>query len=492
MADLPPTLPPESDPEPVVERVEAPRSGRPVAAMAVLLVVVLAVTGLMGVGIVVFAGPGPSAAPSAGPPSARPPVTAAPASAAPVPPGAGLLAVIDGRGALTTVDGAGGAVVTYGLPGTAYTFPAWSPDGSHIAVVGQDPDGIEVDVFAVATTPGSSPAAPVAIYRSVKEPPFYVYWTPDGSHVGFLTQEASDIALRVAPADGGDTAALVRQAAPLYWDWADAAGAGLLVHGGDGPDGFLGELRPDGSAAPGAATAGPSDVLGSFRTPAASRDGRYRGYATSAHGGAAVVVETRDGSSRHDVPVFGPAALDFDPTGTTLGFIAQAASAPPPPDLPVGPLRAMDAASGSVRTLLDGSVIAFFWSPDGATVAALRVDPGDANGTAHAGTATTVAARFDARTAATPPGFGLHLFFIDAATGSVRSQRMVRISTTFVDQLLPYFDQYALSHRLWSADSSAVALPIVDPDAVDQVVVIHAAATDDQLVANGVAGFWRP
>ena len=48
--------------------------------------------------------------------------------------------------------------------------------------------------------------------------------------------------------------------------------------------------------------------------------------------------------------------------------------------LPVGPLRLMDATSGDVRTLLDGRVIAFFWAPDGKTVAALSApEPGDDN-----------------------------------------------------------------------------------------------------------------
>ena len=89
-------------------------------------------------------------------------------------------------------------------------------------------------------------------------------------------------------------------------------------------------------------------------------------------------------------------------------------------------------------------------------------------------------------------GIGLHLAFVDVATAAVRSQRDVRVSVTFVNQILPYFDQYALSHRFWSADSASLALPLVTADGTDQLAVIPASGTDPHPIPGRTIGFWSP
>ena len=66
------------------------------------------------------------------------------------------------------------------------------------------------------------------------------------------------------------------------------------------------------------------------------------------------------------------------------------------------------------------------------------------------------------------------------------------VSDTFVQQVIPFFDQYALSHRFWSADGASVAIPIVADDGTDQVEVVHADGSDAHVVAPGVVGFWGP
>src|SRR4029077_19191691 len=93
------------------------------------------------------------------------------------------------------------------------------------------------------------PTTPAAVYDSPDQPPFYLYWAPDGTRVSFLTTEpAGGIALRVAPADASATAAVVRQGALLYWAW-NAAGGRLVPRGGAAADAFIGEVGIDGVAA---------------------------------------------------------------------------------------------------------------------------------------------------------------------------------------------------------------------------------------------------
>ena len=61
----------------------------------------------------------------------------------------------------------------------------------------------------------------------------------------------------------------------------------------------------------------------------------------------------------------------------------------------------------------------------------------------------------------------------------------------FVDQLLPYFDQYALSHALWAPDSSSILLPTVDATGLPKVALIPRDGSRP-VELDGVIGFWSP
>jgi hypothetical protein len=92
----------------------------------------------------------------------------------------------------------------------------------------------------------------------------------------------------------------------------------------------------------------------------------------------------------------------------------------------------------------------------------------------------------------TAAGIGIHLAFVDVATATVGAQRDVRVSDTFVNQILPFFDQYALSHRFWSPDSASLALPLVAAGGGDQLVVIPADGSEPHPIPDRVIGFWSP
>lgn len=411
------------------------------------------------------------------------PVVPPPVSVIAASPNTSRLAIVDSSGRLMTSDASGGSVVPYGAAGIAFTFPAWSPDGSRLAVIGQGVEGSGVYVFTVRDA-GAAGIDPAIVYRSTDRPPFYLYWAPDSRRVTFLTTEPDGIALRLAPADGSAPSAVIRTGAPMYWAWVDRDR--LLIHsGGAGPDGFLGELGVDGiSVEP--------DVIvpGGFRAPAVTSDGRSRAFVTPGDGTPAqVVVEARDRSNPHALDVFGAAALDFGPGTDEVAFVAPAVAGRDTA-VPIGPLRLMKAGTGEVRTLLAGAVVAFFWAPDGRTIAALEI-PGTGDGQV----ASTVDARLAASAGASPtphPGVALRLLFVGVDSGSIRSQRAVRVSATFVEQVIPFFDQYALSHRVWSADGTAVVLPVVADDGSDRLETVPADGSEARPVGDGVIGFWSP
>ena len=407
------------------------------------------------------------------------------------------IAVVDANGALSVVDADGRNAISYDGGGVvSLRFPAWSPDRTQIAAIRQDPRGGAIDVYGVRSTSGQESSPPAVVYQSADRPPFYFYWSPDSANVSFLTTEPAGIALRVGPRDASSEARVLREGAPFYWDWVDPGG--VLAHvGGSGQDGFLGELRLDGgtSAVPGLGAAG------AFRAPTASHDGLFRAYVIrGSTTPGTLVVEGRDGSTRKEIPVFGAAAVSFDPAGRSIAFVAPDNLVSQPPDLPFGPLRVVDEGSDEVRTLIGDSVIAFFWAPDGRTIAALRLDSsgGDTVGmvpSRGAGGPVVAAAQQRPKSDGPVPqaeGVSVVLTFIDVASGSTRGERSVRLSTLFVSQLLPYFDQYALSHRFWAADSSLLALPLVGDDGVTRVVAIPPDGSASHPIAAAEVGFWSP
>ena len=68
----------------------------------------------------------------------------------------------------------------------------------------------------------------------------------------------------------------------------------------------------------------------------------------------------------------------------------------------------------------------------------------------------------------------------------------VQVGDLFAAQVLPYFDQYALSHRFWSPDSRSIALPLADADGTVGIVSIPADGRATTRVADGVAASWSP
>jgi TolB protein len=158
--------------------------------------------------------------------------------------------------------------------------------------------------------------------------------------------------------------------------------------------------------------------------------------------------------------------------------------------------------------------VSFWWSPDGKTIAALRVQP-VADGVTGSGAGASAAASAEATASpassvaagpsvaaslapngsagpsASQPPSEVRLLFLDVASGRIQSQAIVEPGQLFIDQFLTYFDQYALSHQLWAPDSSALLLPVTEPDGTTHVSVISRNG-DPPLSLNGAIAFWSP
>ena len=92
----------------------------------------------------------------------------------------------------------------------------------------------------------------------------------------------------------------------------------------------------------------------------------------------------------------------------------------------------------------------------------------------------------------TPRASPVSLAFVDVAKGTATAPVIVSLTPLFVNQVLPYFDQYALSHRVWSPDGTSILLPVVGTDGVESLELLPADGSAPRVLAPGSIGFWSP
>lgn len=382
---------------------------------------------------------------------------------------------VNGAGQIVTLAPDGSEVRRLTDAQQRFQFPAWSPDGRSIAAIGADRTGAGLFVLA----DGPTDVAPEPLYTDRDEGPFYLYWSPDSSQVSFLASHPDGMGLHLVQADGSADSRLLTIGGPLYWQWT-ADSQQMLIHSG-----FSGEAsRLELVTANGDGTGDDIAAPGFFQTPGISADGRYLAYAEEIPGGSSrlAVVDTQSEAveqQRHA----GQVALAWSPTANQLAFTN---GTEPNSSSFIGPLRLIDAATGKIRLLSSDPIIAFFWSPDGRYLAALsifRSGEGDIN------------ARTDKNAVGKPaqqqnlPLLRLLVYDVNADEGRYLFSFVPTLP--FLTQFLPFFDQYALSHRLWSPDSQALVLPMV-ADGRNQIFIVNVMSGRKQLLAEGSMPFWSP
>lgn len=391
------------------------------------------------------------------------------------------IALINDEGQVETVapDGSDRRTLTNPDDQTFFQFPAWSPDGKAVAVVGANRRGGGVYVLPETETRTLDESE---VYYSAQEAPFYLYWSPDGRHISFLANHPRDqISLNVVPGDGAAESRRLTTGSPLYWEWS-ADGRELLVHLNQGRRSArlaVFDLEGNDQTAEQAA-------LGRFQTPGISADSRYWAYAEeTSRDGASLLVLERDTGKRQTYTHDGALALAWSPTGDQLAYISGRDQGHPY----WGPLRLVDVAEGRLRLLSNDLVLAFFWSPDGQKIAYVTFSGRQEFDIQAKEQKQPVRL---SRSAGMPvqqqAGF-LSLVVVNVADGEGLRLLDFVPTGTFVSQFLPFFDQYAHSHRVWSPDSRALVLPVFK-DGQNQILVIDAGSGRSRTVGQGEAAFW--
>ena len=382
---------------------------------------------------------------------------------------------VDAAGRVGTVAPDGNRSRLLTEAGASYQFPAWSPDNRQIAAVGND--GSEGGVYVWADEANATRGE---LYSSRRRLPIYLYWSPDGANLAFLANQArNQMGLKIIDGDGARASRLLATGAPFYWDWS-ADSRQLLVHiGEESGVGQLALIDVDGQT-----QAGNLATPGIFQAPGIAPGGRYWAFAEDSDGlSALVVVDTQTGE-RRAFDQSGSLALGWSSTGGQLAFTNGTADS----HHFWGPLRVLDVASGQTRVLARQMVLAFFWSPDGQSIAFITVNGDPQDGGVNALAKTRQLTRL-ARPVQQQGQDFLTLSVVNVVTG--QGLRLLDFQPTgvFLTQFLPFFDQYALSHRLWSPDSSALVLPVVE-ETGEWVLIVPAGGGRPFHLAEGNAAFW--
>lgn len=350
------------------------------------------------------------------------------------------------------------------LPAPAgFAWPTWLGDGSALSVSTVEypaasalgPRLLRVAVAGAALTELYQDPLGTALVGP--RTPHYVNPSPDGSNLLALVPGRGSLRLVFLDGAARGPGQTIAHGSPLFSAWSPNGDAFLLHTGAE-------LTLTDLATAPAARSLAINHV--GYRVPAWSPDGEL--FAVSVPTGRRATLELwdRDGVPARSLgPSWNGAAIAWSPDGA---LIAQAALARPDAGRYTN-LQVVPAKGGQPRHVYDGECAAFLWSPDGTRLALLV--PGVQEGLV----AWTVIDREGVRIRRFPdfdpsPEFSLHVTF---------------------------FDQYALSHRLWAPDGRGIlacgrvpsdGLP---PDAVPSCIYdCDLASGETRFLAHGSIAFW--
>jgi TolB protein len=297
-----------------------------------------------------------------------------------------------------------------------YAQPAWSPDGERVAWSALTRDGAALFTSRYDGSDRKELNVPFL--------PFYIFWSPTGRQLAYLSNwrvvDEPSMALRLVDmAEEDKTVKTLASGQPFYFSWSPD-GSRLLAHI-DGERVEVYDVAADGGDTQSLIISG-----GAFSAPQWSANGEQLIYAIADDQTQRLLVTDLWGQPLRDLTDFdGRVSFLLSPDDSQLAYVATDADVEAST---LGPLYAVDVETLRTRELSDQPVLAFYWSPDSQKLAFLTLD--------------TVNGRI-----------GLRWNVWDRQ--GTRRYAGFFPSSELLERYLPFFDQYAQSHRIWSPSSDA-------------------------------------
>jgi Tol biopolymer transport system component len=307
--------------------------------------------------------------------------------------------------------------------GTDYGWPAFSPDGKRIAYFAETHKQAE-DSFAVWVYDLARSQA-MLIFESRSERIVYLVWTPDGQHLSFLLAEPHGLSLVLAEVKESTPVRIITTGMPVYFDWgarADEVALHTLALDSDRTEQVsLMALTPTSQNVVKVLSNGRTP----FKTPAWSADGKHLAYVENYNAESNIVVADADASHPRSVvslPV-GETSFIWAPDSAHLAY----STAIDPQDPTYHGIKLVDIATANSKWLTRDDVAAFFFAPDSHHVAFIGVP-------------------------AEKPYYSWSV--VDVKSGAQKALGNF-LATPEESTAYRYFDQLAVSHTIWSPDSSS-------------------------------------
>lgn len=347
------------------------------------------------------------------------------------------------------------------LQTATYTWPTWSPDGSQL-VVSRVPGPGRASAALMLMKPPSPIESALhttrrgGLDRVADGVPHFPLWSPDGLRLALIApnRETSALLLTEVSLTGGDSETIA-EVAPLYIAWSPDSNL-LAIHHQRSL--FIRDANGD--------LFDPGRPSIRYRVPSFSADSASLAYVADIDDASRLVardLQSGEEQSFVDVPV--EAVFAWSPTNAHQIAIAQRENIR---TAGYRGISIVDTQTGDERLLYEGDVFAFWWSPNGATLA-------------------IVASGAD----------GFVWMAIDPAEETVTSIAEFVPSPDFFTYL-QFFDQFAQSHQVWSADSTAVVFAgkrVEDnrSDSQDRAWVIDMTGGDAHVpLGNARVAFFVP
>ncbi|HEX6290831.1 MAG TPA: hypothetical protein VFZ66_16725 [Herpetosiphonaceae bacterium] len=334
-----------------------------------------------------------------------------------------------------------------------YRFPTPAPDGRSVAAVTlRHTSASIVSTLTIHRLDGE----PLTLYDQPNSHPFYLSWSPDSRRLAFLANDPTGMTLHGVPLAAPDQAMSIAPGEPSYFSWSPNSQQLLLHIGGGAPSGSL-QLYDWGATEPRALPAAPA----LFQAPGWLPEGQQALVVIRESSGPALVTIDGQGSVQRRLASVDENTLFVTaPDARHIAYLTFADDA-------LGELHILRAADGDDQTIKSG-VLTCFWSPAGDALAFL-----------------TLAARGETETISlAQERLRMRWNVLTLRDGDIRSFDLFTPSEEFLD-LLPFFDQYAQSIRVWDRTGSRLLYA-----STSGVYSLDVASGQTQLVSQGVLGLW--